>query len=343
MEKTSDQSMINATIDFEVEGIQHGVLRVPHSVNRSAYGAIHIPIACFKNGEGPTVLLTGGIHGDEYEGPIALAKLARKLRLEDITGRILIVPSLNHPAYLAGTRVSPIDGVNLNRTFPGKRNGTITEMIAHYVTTVLLAKADFLFDFHAGGSSLNYLPSVLAPMPGQGTRPELANRLLAAFAPERVVRYDIEKAISGEDRVIANYAQKQGVLVLLGEFGGASTVNRAGLRTVEDGLLPYLAACGVWAGQADKESTSRRHETAFFTTDDAGLYAFADRPGIFEPAFSLGDYVEAGAPAGHIYDPHNPWQPPARIDFAAGGLAVCIRTYAQVEPGDCLGHLARAL
>lgn len=343
METKNNTSMITTTIDFDADGVQHGVLRVPHSVNRSAYGGIPIPIACFKRGEGPTVLLTGGVHGDEYEGPVALAKLAQKLRIDDIRGRILIIPSLNHPAFLAGTRVSPIDGVNLNRTFPGKREGTITEMIAHYVTTVLLPKTDFLFDFHAGGSSLNYLPIVLAPLPGQGAKPELADRLLEAFAPERIVRFDIENAISGDDRVIANYAKKQGVLVLLGEFGGASTVNRAGLRTIEDGLLPYLRACGVWTPPADRPSPARQHDTAFFTADDPRLFAFADRPGIFEPAFSLGDDVEAGSPAGYLYDAHNPWQPPTRIDFAAGGLAVCIRAYAQVEPGDCLGHLARPL
>ena len=70
------------------------------------------------------VLLTGGVHGDEYEGPIALAKLIRALDLSKLSGRLIVVPAVNYPAFLAGTRTSPIDGVNLNRTFPGRRDGT---------------------------------------------------------------------------------------------------------------------------------------------------------------------------------------------------------------------------
>src|SRR3546814_18395862 len=74
----------------------------------------------------------------------------------------MVIPGLNFPALLNGSRTSPIDKGNLNRVFPGKRNGSLTEMIAHYVDTVLFPMADFVFDIHAGGLSTNYLPTVLA-------------------------------------------------------------------------------------------------------------------------------------------------------------------------------------
>ncbi|MFC4669251.1 succinylglutamate desuccinylase/aspartoacylase family protein [Seohaeicola nanhaiensis] len=166
-----DKSMIGTDIDFDREGVQFGTLRLPHSVHRSAYGHIAIPIAVVAKGSGPTVLLTGGVHGDEYEGPVALARLAREIDPDQVRGRIIIVPTMNHPAFVAGTRTSPIDGINLNRTFPGKRDGTATEMIAHYITTELLPRADCLIDLHAGGSSLQYLPTLLAPRwsAGQGS------------------------------------------------------------------------------------------------------------------------------------------------------------------------------
>src|SRR6478735_1011961 len=125
------RSLIAMDVDLEAAGVQRGYLRLPYSQDTSAYGHIPIPIVVARNGEGPTVLLTGGVHGDEYEGPIALARLICDLTLKAIRGRIIVVPSLNLPALLAGKRLSPIDGINLNRCFPGDRNGSPTNLIAH--------------------------------------------------------------------------------------------------------------------------------------------------------------------------------------------------------------------
>src|SRR5262245_49768787 len=167
-------SLVSTDIDYAREGLQTGLLRVPHSHNRSAYGYIPIPIMVAKRGSGPTWLLTGANHGDEYEGPLALMALARNLPLDRLNGRIIIVPGLNMPAYRAGTRVSPIDQVNLNRAFPGDRDGTPTMILAHYVETVLMPLADYAMDFHSGGSSLDYLPTLFvsaAPSAGKGKVP----------------------------------------------------------------------------------------------------------------------------------------------------------------------------
>src|SRR5262249_26826412 len=139
---------------------QTGTLRLPHSHNRSAYGHIPIPLMVAKRGDGPTVLLGGANHGDEYEGPLVLMQLMRELKLDRLNGRLIIVPALNVPAYHAGTRLSPIDDVNLNRVFPGDRNGSVTMMLAHYIETVLMPLCDYAIDFHSGGSSLDYLPTL---------------------------------------------------------------------------------------------------------------------------------------------------------------------------------------
>lgn len=114
-------SPISATVDFEANGVQHGFLRLPYSRDDSAWGSVMIPVTVVKNGEGPTALLTGGNHGDEYEGPIALFDLARKLDASDVEGRVIIVPAMNYPAFQAQTRTSPIDKGNMNRSFPGGR------------------------------------------------------------------------------------------------------------------------------------------------------------------------------------------------------------------------------
>ena len=59
---------VTASVDFEADGVQHGHLKLPHSHNTSAWDSIMIPVTVARNGQGPTVLLTGGNHGDEYEG-----------------------------------------------------------------------------------------------------------------------------------------------------------------------------------------------------------------------------------------------------------------------------------
>jgi hypothetical protein len=213
----NENSMITPTVDFDREGLNFGALRVPHSYDRSAYGHIPIPVAVAKRGSGPTVLLTGANHGDEYEGPIGLLKLIRGLDLSRLNGRLIVVPALNYPAFLAARRVSPIDQINLNRTFPGRRNGTVTEMIAHYVETVLLRMADYAIDFHSGGGSLNYLPTLLAPRSDDPAQHEKLDRLVAAFAAPRVLFIDGGRAMSGEDRVIGAAAARNGVFFLTGE------------------------------------------------------------------------------------------------------------------------------
>ncbi len=129
-------------VDFDRDGKQISCLRLPFSSDRSAYGTIPIPIVCIRNGTGPTALLISGNHGDEYEGQVALNKLARQLDATELCGRIIILPALNYPAVDAGRRVSPLDQGNLNRLFPGNANGSPTEMIAHYLTEVLLPLAE---------------------------------------------------------------------------------------------------------------------------------------------------------------------------------------------------------
>ena len=92
---------ISPTIPFDVDGKHHGFLKLPYSRDDSAWGSVMIPICVIRNGEGPTALLTGANHGDEYEGPIALQDLAHRLEPSDITGRVIIVPAFNFPAFMA--------------------------------------------------------------------------------------------------------------------------------------------------------------------------------------------------------------------------------------------------
>lgn len=327
-------SFIGTDIDYDKEGFQSGVLRLPHSHDRSGYGYIPIPIAVLKQGEGPTVLLTGGNHGDEYEGPIALMKLVARMPSMQISGRLIVIPALNIPAVLNGSRTSPIDGVNLNRAFPGKRSGTLTEMIAHYIDTELFTRSDFAFDIHAGGASTNYLPTVFATPPKHPAQRGDYRRAIEAFGAPRVLIMDL----LGEDRTFGAAAERRGIGFMCGEFGGHAACNVEGLELVERGLPRLLHAIGVIQGISD--ARSRPEPTPrLLKVDGAKHYIFAPSEGIFEPAFKLGDQVVEGQLAGRIFDPRHPTREPVEVRFAGSGLVVCIRALARVEAGDCLGHL----
>ena len=91
-------TLITSEVDFDAEGKRAGYLRVPHSTHRSAYGWIPVPITVIRNGDGPTLVISAGVHGDEYEGQIAVANLARELDAAEIRGRLILLPLVNFPA-----------------------------------------------------------------------------------------------------------------------------------------------------------------------------------------------------------------------------------------------------
>lgn len=238
------KSLITATIDLDAPGYQLGALKIPHSHDRSAYGHIPVPVAVLSRGQGPTLLLTGGVHGDEYEGPVGLMKLVGRLPDLEVNGRIIVEPALNLPAVLAGTRISPIDSGNLNRLFPGRRDGGITEMIAHFIETELLPRADVAFDFHAGGASFDHLPTMLAALPRDPARRAEYLKLVEAMGTPVTMVMDL----LGEDRTFAAAAARRGIPFLCGEFGGAAACNPDNLALVEAGLERVLAALGIVCG-----------------------------------------------------------------------------------------------
>lgn len=334
MSDSAQRSLIQTDIDFNRLGYQYGHLRLPYSHDRSGYGYIPVPVAVCHSGSGPTLLLTGGNHGDEYEGPIALMKLMRRLPSMAVNGRLIVIPGLNFPALLNATRTSPLDGGNLNRAFPGDRNGSLTEMIAHYVDTELFPLCDVAFDIHAGGASTNYLPTLLAAPPQDAVRRREYRRLVEAIGAPRVLIMDL----LGEDRTFGAAAERHGLHFLCGEFGGHATCNVEGLGIVEAGVERLMAAMGMIDFPAAELAPAAGR---LVQVDGRRHYVFAPVGGVFEPAFRLGDTVHAGQAAGWVHDPRRPEQPPCEVRFAGDGFVICTRTLAQVEPGDCLAHLAQ--
>ena len=104
----ASNSRIFHDLDFERPGKRIGYLRVPQSRDGGAWSTIEIPIAVINGAPGPSVLFTGGVHGDEYEGQIAVSRLARTLDAQSVRGRVILMPAVDLPAALAGRRMCPI-------------------------------------------------------------------------------------------------------------------------------------------------------------------------------------------------------------------------------------------
>jgi predicted deacylase len=328
-------SRLAADIDLNAEGKATGFVRVPHSVHRSAYGWIPIPIVRIKNGDGPNVLMQAGNHGDEWEGQIGLGNLIRALEPKDIKGRLVILPSANFPAAMAGMRTSPIDDGNLNRSFPGNPEGTITEQIAHFIEHVLLPTFDYSFDFHSGGSSLAYIPSALAPRHGDEARMKAMLGMLKAFGAP--VSY-LAAAPQGGGRTFTSASYRQGVVSMGTELGGGGLVTPSSLKIAQDGMRRVLAHIGLLQGLVPAPTPTRLTEIG---GDD--YYVYASDGGLFEPLVDLGDMVAQGQPAARIHFHHTPWREPEVLSFKRDGLVLCKRIPARCERGDCLFHLATDL
>src|SRR5690606_37907787 len=110
-------------LDFDVDGKSTSYLSIPFSVDRSPYYQVKVPVIRIRNGDGPSLLLMAGNHGDEYEGEISLLRLSRLLEPGAMRGSVTIAPFANSPAVMAARRRSPLDEGNLNRAFPGDANG----------------------------------------------------------------------------------------------------------------------------------------------------------------------------------------------------------------------------
>lgn len=328
---TSGPSRIHSEIAYELDGKQHGFLRLPYSVHRSAYGWLPIPIVQIKSGDGPTILLMSGNHGDEYEGQVTLSKLCREITTEHIKGRLIILTMANYPAARAGQRTSPLDQGNLNRSFPGDPDGTPTEMIAHYIETVLMDMADYVIDLHSGGSSLMY-PATSIRMTGSTPEEEaeLASLAEAYDAPYSLV---FETAPEGSSM---DAAERAGALSISTELGGAGTVTPDILEISERGLRRVLHEIGVLN---DYEPDIQRGTTQVYTGGDS-YYVYASDEGLFEPYFEMDDSVEKGSDAGAIHHPETPWVTATVERFEHSGIIICKRIPGRVQRGDCLFHLA---
>lgn len=324
-------SPVAPTVDFDRNGVQHGFLRLPYSRDDSAWGSVMIPICVVRNGDGPTALLTGANHGDEYEGPLALYELARTLDPAAVAGTVIIVPAMNYPAFRAGTRTSPIDRGNMNRSFPGRPDGTVTEKVADYFQRELLPRADLVFDFHSGGRTLDFLPYCAAHILPDKAQEAKAFAAVEAFAaPYSMKMLEID-AVGMYDTA----AEDMGKVFVTTELGGGGTARAETVRIARRGIANVLRHAGIVEGAAAKS------ETRWLDMPSDDCFIFAEDDGLFETMVDLGEDVREGMIIARIHPIGRTGLAPQEIRAKMSGILVARHFPGLIKAGDCMSVLAQ--
>ncbi len=325
-------SPIRSTIEYGRPGKHVGHLYVPYSYNLGGWANLMLPVGMVANGSGPTVLILAGNHGDEYPGQVAVMRLLRKLKPEQVTGRVVLVPTLTMPAAKAGTRLSPLDGKNFNRCFPGNPAGTPSEVVAHYLSTVLFPLADVVIDIHTGGRSLDFVPCAHMHLVPAGPQRDAMLAGTEAWNTDLCFLY-ADVAGGG---LLPVEAERQGKTVLTTEMGGSENVTAGVHRVTQDGLRNVLVRSGVLRGEAVPRPRPARWVQALDWED----YRFAPESGVYENLVPLGSNVAAGQPVGAIHFLERPDREPVEVVAHAPGVLIACRAPSLVAQGDCVACIA---
>lgn len=325
-------TQLSTSVDFEKSGLQHGHLFIPYSYNLAGWANLMVPLTVISRGDGPTALVMAGNHGDEYPGQVAILRMCRETKLEDVAGRLILIPCLNMPASKAMTRLSPLDGKNFNRCFPGNPQGTVSEMLADYLSTVLFPMADIVIDIHTGGRSMDFVPCAhMHLVPDREQRRQMVAGTELWGSDLAFIYADV--AGTG---LLPVEAERQGKVVITTEMGGGEPVTTAVHRLTQSGLKNVLRYFRVLAGEPTPRSKPARWVQAVHRDD----YRFAPESGLYENLVDLGAEVSAGQPVGQIHFIERPDREPVPILAMSAGVLIGCRGPSMVSQGDCVATIA---
>jgi N-alpha-acetyl-L-2,4-diaminobutyrate deacetylase len=322
-----ERRMIELEPDYRTKSVAH--VSFPVSTDRSGWGSLRLPVGVIRGGDGPTVLLTGASHGDEYEGPIALLDLIRDIQPDSIVGRIFVVPALNLPAFRAGRRLSPVDGLNMNRVFPGNHQGSITERIAAFVYQELVSRADAVLDIHSGGSSLEFVPFCVSHRLPDAQHQQRAIEAMRAFgAPYSLLLEEMEP-----NGLLDTVVERAGKLFLSTELGGGGSATPTSVAIARRGIENLLVHLGMLDQQLPSSESS-------VLTSDHQSFVMASRSGLLDYSVELGAEVKTGQVIARILNVDDPLSAPVVERSNRDGLLLGRRHGGLVEDGDFLGLVA---
>ena len=281
---------------------------------------------------GPGLLITGGVHGDEFEPMAATRRLIGRLGVDGdhrlARGRLTLVPVVNEAAFRRGTRTAD-DELDLARVCPGDADGTVTERAAAALSE-LIAAADYYIDLHTGGTIM-----AVVPMAGYTLHPDAAileqqRRMARAFNLPF-----IWGTWPGHDGRSLSVARDAGVPAIYTEHGGGATCHPDAIEEYVDGCLNVMAMLGMIERQ--QPASRIEHIVEDDRPDSGHMQVCCPSPmtGFFEPAVGLGDPIASGALFGTVSDVLG--GDVRSVQAEQDGIVLTLRTYTRVLEGDSLG------
>jgi predicted deacylase len=296
------------------------------TVGETPLGPIQIPLAIIHGAKpGPTLCVTAGVHAAEYPAIDAVLRTVADLDPAVLGGTLVAVPVVNSPMFRARSAfVSPIDGLNLNRTFPGNANGTISEVIAHVLLNEVVARADFHIDCHGGD-----VPEILWPYSGYAIQgnpavDERGEAMARLYSPRIVALYREGTSLAATKGSLTSEAARRGVASILAESGSAGGLDPSDVQNHMHGIRNVLRFFKMLPG----EPVVR--EKRMLAVDQ--FVVGARRGGLLRLAIRIGDEIRKGQEIAEICDVFG--DVVEKIVSPADGIARIIWTHKVVNTGD---------
>jgi predicted deacylase len=276
---------------------------------------------------GPHLLITGGVHGDEFEPMVAIRRLARLLEPAMLRGRVTLVPVVNESAYRRCHRCGE-DGLDLARTCPGRPDGSITERTA-YALSRLIESADYYIDLHAGGMALSVYPLVGYMLHVDAGVLEMQRRMARAF--NLPVVWGSTPDLDGRSLSVARDAR---IPALYAEYHGSGTCDPVGARAYVEGCLNVMHELGMFERRQPPSHVEFVVEDERENAGHMQVQNPAPCEGYFEPSVELGERVQAGQPLGTITDILGTQV--THVHSQQEGIVLVLRTFPYVKAGESL-------
>jgi uncharacterized protein len=298
--------------------------RYTHLITALADGStVGIPVIVLAgHGDGPRVLAIAGVHGDEMEGIVALQEVAERLDPTALRGTVVLIPVGNPPAFRAARRRSPLDDLDLNRTFPGDPGGSPSQRLAYHLLHDYVLRADFVLSLHSWSAPAVVVPYVEFPA-GDGA---VAGRSLAAA---RQLGLEFLRVSHWHPGLLVATAVRHGVPAVETEVGGlgiSQPVTRERYVEVVLNLLRYLHVVSDAPPPASPTARIVRH-----------VELAAPVGGLLRPVRAVGDRVRPGDLIATVCDLLGYIQ--AELTSPLDGWLAMLRLCNSVDPGERVATL----
>lgn len=326
----AQEAVTIGTVTAAAGEMRSGVIPVPAGMDEGT----EIPITVARGARpGPTLALVAGTHGSEVAPIIALHRVRRALDPRTLRGTVILVHVANLPSFLGRTiYYSPVDGKNLNRVYPGKPDGTVSERIAHAITTEVIARADYVVDMHAGDGNESLRPYTYWNNLGLDPRVDSLGRELAlAWGNDHVVVDTARPRDPAASVYTQNTAHVRGKPAITTESGYLGMPVEDMIRRNETGawrLLRYLRMVDGPVELVEQPVWFRRTEVLR-----------SPATGLWHPAVERGQFVAANGVIGHLTDLFGDHVAEIRAPFAGVVLyVVATPAMSEGEPVSMIGE-----